>query len=115
MVEFEEDGKMKPKIYLSGYIVEGSDWQPIIVIIYDDCIFFANNGIRRAWTRVGDTFLQPKDCGQGIMTLKFLFPLGRLNLASLSLKKRDEVVEKYGLVSTKAVQIFEYKKKNNGY
>ena len=115
IVEFEEDGKMKPKTYPSGCTVGGSDWQPIIVITHDKCTFSANDGIRRAWTRVGDTFLQPKSCGQGIMTSEFLLPFDQLNLASLSPEKRDEVVEKCGPVSTKAVEIFEYEKNNDGY
>ena len=71
--------------------------------------------IRRVWTRVGDTFLQPKDRGQGIMTSEFLLPFSQLNLASLSPEKRDKVVEKCGLMFTKFVEIFEYKKKNDRY
>lgn len=49
------------------------------------------------------------------MTSEFVLSFGRLNLASLSLEKRDEVVEKYGLVSTEAVEIFEYRKNNYRY
>ena len=49
------------------------------------------------------------------MTLEFLLPFSQLNLASLSPEKRDKVVEKCGLVSTKAVEIFEYGKNNDGY
>ena len=115
MVEFEEDGTMKPKIYPSDCAVGGNDRRPIIVITHDECTFSANDGIRKAWTRVGDTFLRPKGRGQGIMTSEFLLPFGRLNLASLSPEKRDEVVEKCGLVSTEAMEIFEYGKNNDGY
>lgn len=49
------------------------------------------------------------------MTLEFLLPFGQLNLAFLTLKKRDKVVKKYELVSIKAVRIFKYKKNNNEY
>ena len=49
------------------------------------------------------------------MTSEFLFPFSRLNLASLSSEKRDEVVEKCGLMSIEAMKIFEYGKNNNGY
>ena len=49
------------------------------------------------------------------MTLEFLLHFGQLNLPSLSLKKRDKVVEKCGLISTKTVEIFEYGKKNDRY
>ncbi len=45
----------------------------------------------------------------------FLFPFGQLNLASLSPEKKDKVVEKYGLVSIKALEIFKYEKNNYGY
>ena len=115
IVEFEEDGKMKPKDYPSDCAVGGNDRRPIIVITHDECTFSDNDGIQRVWTRVGDTFLRRKGRGQGIMTSEFLLPFGRLNLASLSPEKRDEVVEKCGLVSTEAVEIFEYEKNNDGY
>ena len=87
IVEFEEDGIMKPKIYLANCAVGGDERQPIIVITHDECTFSANNGIRRAWTRKGDTFLRPKGRGQVIMTSEFLLPYGRLNLASLTPEK----------------------------
>lgn len=41
-------------------IVKGSNKQLIIIIIYDEYIFLANDGIRRALTRVKDSFLQLK-------------------------------------------------------
>lgn len=49
------------------------------------------------------------------MTSEFLLLFGRLNLASLSQVKRDEVVEECRLVSTKAMKISEYKKDSDGY
>ena len=49
------------------------------------------------------------------MISDFLLPFGQLNLASLSFQKRKEVVEKCGLLETKAVEVFEYEKNNNGY
>ncbi len=48
MVKFEENGVMKLKIYLFDCAIEGDDRRPIIVITYDECIFSANDGIRRA-------------------------------------------------------------------
>ena len=81
IVEFEEDGKMKPKIYPSGCTIGGSNWQPIIVITHNGYTFFANNGIRRAWNRGGDIFLQPKGCGiQRILEEQQLWPTKSLNL-----------------------------------
>lgn len=48
VMEFEEYGKMKPKIYLSNYIVEENNWQLIIVITFNEYIFSANNSLNRA-------------------------------------------------------------------
>lgn len=49
------------------------------------------------------------------MTSEFLLPFGKLNLASLSPEKKDEVVQKRGIVSTEVVEIFEHGKNNDGY
>lgn len=49
------------------------------------------------------------------MTSEFLLPFGRLNLASLSPEKRDEVVQRCELVFIEAVEIIEYRKNNDGY
>ena len=57
MIEFNEDGVMKTKDYPVNYKVGGEKRCPIILIIHNKCTFFANNGIRKAWTRKGDTFL----------------------------------------------------------
>lgn len=115
MVEFEEDGTMKDKIYPPNCVVGGTERRPVIVITHDECTFSANDRIRRAWTRKGDTFLRPKGRGQGIMTSEFILPFGRLNLASLTPEKKAEVVAQSGLTETEAVEIFEYGKNNDGY
>ena len=49
------------------------------------------------------------------MVSEFLLPFGRLDLSSLSLEKRHEVIEKVGLTHTEAVENFEYGKNNDGY
>ena len=49
------------------------------------------------------------------MTSEFLLPYGRLNLASLTLEKREEVIQQIGLQEIEAVEIFEYEKNNDGY
>lgn len=115
MVEFNEDGTMKDKEYPLDCAVGGGIRRPIIVITHDECTFSANDGIRKAWTRVGDTFLRPKGRGQGIMVSEFLLPFGRLNLLSLSEEKQREVMEKTGLTILEAVELFEYGKNNEGY
>lgn len=114
IVEFEEDGSMKAKDYLSDCAVGGDIRRPVIVITHDECTFSANDGIRKAWSQ-GGTFLRPKGRGQGIMASEFLLPFGRLNLSSLSTEKKKEVVEKTGLTITEAVELFEYGKSNEGY
>ena len=57
MVEFEKNGAMKPKVYPPDCKVGGNHRRPIIVITHDECTFSANDGVRKAWTRKGDTFL----------------------------------------------------------
>ncbi len=39
IVKFEENCTMKPRIYLSNYVVIGDHCQLIIVITHDGCIF----------------------------------------------------------------------------
>lgn len=48
MIEFNEDGIMKPKVYFFDYIVDDKNKQSIIIITHDKCIFFANNDIKKA-------------------------------------------------------------------
>ncbi len=50
LVEFNEGGTMRSKVYLPNCVVGGKDYRPIIVITHDECIFSAIDGIRRVWT-----------------------------------------------------------------
>lgn len=115
MVEFEENGAMKEKIYPPDCAIHGPNRRPIIIITHDECKFSTNDGIRKAWTRKGDTFLRPKSRGQSIMASEFLLPFGRLNLFSLSHERREQIEEERRLVETETVEIFEYGKNNDGY
>lgn len=115
MVEFDKDGTIKPKVYVPDCAVDGKNKRPIIVITHDECTFPANDSVKKAWTREGDIFLQPKKRDLGIIVLEFLLPFGRLNLSSLSLEKRQEIVKKSGFTHTEAVEIFEYGKNNDKY
>ena len=115
MVTFEENGTMKPKIYPLNFAVGGDNCRPIIVITYDECIFSTNDGIWKAWTRKEDTFLQPKGRGQGIITSEFLLLYECLNLASLTLEKREEIICQNRLQEIEVVEIFKYGKNNDGY
>lgn len=45
MVEFFEDNAIKPKVYFFNYIIRNKNCQLIIIIIYNKCTFFANNGV----------------------------------------------------------------------
>ena len=74
IIEFDEDSKTKQKNYPSDCTNGGNDQEPIIVITNEKYNFSTNNNIYRTWTRVGDTYLQRKDCRQGIITLEFLLP-----------------------------------------
>ncbi len=49
------------------------------------------------------------------MVLEFILPFGHLNLASLPPEKRQEVIEKSGLIHIESVEIFEYGKNKDGY
>lgn len=49
------------------------------------------------------------------MILEFILLFERLNLALLPSKKSQEVIEKIGLMHIESVEIFEYRKNNNGY
>ena len=48
------------------------------------------------------------------MISKFILPYGRLNLASLTFEER-ETIQETGLLEEEAVEIFEYRKNNDGY
>lgn len=94
LVEFNGDGARKDEIYPPDCIVGGEDCWPVIIITYDKYTFFANDGICKAWTRVGDTFLHFKYQRQGIIMSEFLVPLDCLNLFSLLEEKQQKVMEK---------------------
>lgn len=49
------------------------------------------------------------------MTSDFLLPFDRLNIVSLSFKKKKKVVKKCGLLETNIVEMFKNGKNNNEY
>jgi hypothetical protein len=108
MVEFNENGSMKPKEYPNDCRVGGPDRQPIIFITHGESIFSANDGRRQAWMKENHIFLRPKGKGKGIMVSDFLLPWSRLNLLSL-LKGRQEELAASGIPLEAAV-LFEYGK-----
>lgn len=50
MVEFNQDGVIKPKVYPFDCVVGGENCRPVVVITHDECTFSANDGVQRAWT-----------------------------------------------------------------
>ena len=49
------------------------------------------------------------------MVSEFLLLFGRLNLSSLSELSLQDLVERHELTETEAVEIFEFRKNNQGY
>lgn len=49
------------------------------------------------------------------MTSDFILPYRRLNLNSLTLKKSENITQTTRLLEMEAVEIFEYRKNNDGY
>lgn len=45
MIDFDKNGVIKPKVYLSDCAIEGNNRQPIIIITHNKRTFFANNRI----------------------------------------------------------------------
>ncbi len=114
-VKFEEDGTMKPKVYLSACELCENNWQTIIVITRDECTFTANNRVRKVLTQKKNMFLRTKGWRQGILTIEFFFHYGPLNFTSLILEKREKIVHQGRLQKIEAVKIFEYRKNNDSY
>lgn len=48
LMEFSKDRSMLPQEYPDDYIIDGPDQRPIIIIIYNESTFFANNGYQKA-------------------------------------------------------------------
>ena len=49
MVKFDKDGVIKAKNYLRDCVIGDKKWWPIIIITHDKYIFFANDGLQKAW------------------------------------------------------------------
>ena len=115
LVEFEENGTMKTKLYPENCQVGGNDRRPVICITHDECTFSANDAKTKIWQAAGETPLRPKGKGRGIMVSDFLLPFGRLGFSHLSPNDQKSLIATTGLSETEAVEIFEYGKNNEGY
>lgn len=72
LVEFEEDGFMKSKIYPEDCAVGGSNRSPIIFIKNDESTFNANNHCQQVWQEKNYSILRLKSRGKDIMVWDFL-------------------------------------------
>lgn len=48
IIKFKKDSIIKPKVYLPNCIIKGKNQQSIIIIIFDECIFSANDGVQKS-------------------------------------------------------------------
>jgi hypothetical protein len=112
MVEFHENGTMKPKEYPEDCRVGGPDRRPVILITHDESVFSANDGRHQAWMKKNGTISRPKGKGKGIMVSDFLLPWARLNLLSLPKERQDELTSSG--IPLEAAVLFEYGKED-GY
>lgn len=74
LVEFEENGSMKPKDYPKDCAVGGPDKRPVILVTHDESTVNANDGRRQVWQKDGHSTLRPKGRGKGIIVSDFLLP-----------------------------------------
>lgn len=63
MVEFNTDGTIKDKTYLSNCEVRNKDFRPVIIITYNKYSFLVNEDICKVYTSVRDIFLYLKSWG----------------------------------------------------
>jgi len=110
LVEFAADGSIQEKVYPADCMIGGPDRRPVVMITHDESIFSANDGKHQAWIKDGDTFLRPKGKGKGIMVSDFLLPWSRLNLLSIPIARREELVASG--IPLEAAILFEYGKED---
>ena len=60
-IEFKKDGTIISKEYLDDYIVEGPNWQLIIMIVYDENTFSVNHNCQKIWTLKNHTIFCLKE------------------------------------------------------
>ena len=115
LVEFEENGAIKAKVYPENCQIDGNDYRPVICITHDEYTFSANDRKTRIWQMAGENTLRPKEKGRGIIISDFLLSFRRFDLSHLSNVDQDFLKAATGLSETEAVEIFEYGKNNDGY
>lgn len=71
-VEFYENSIIVSKEYPDDCTVGRPNQKPIIIIIFDESIFFANNRYKKVWTLNSQDILQPKKKKKRNHGIKFL-------------------------------------------
>jgi len=87
LVEFDEFGRITPKVYPRGCEVGGLH-PPVILVTHDESTLNSNEARSRVWKAPESTYLRPKGRGRGIMISDFLLPCGRLTAESLTIEQR---------------------------
>lgn len=72
-VEFEENDKILSKEYLNNCVIGSLDWQPIIMITYDESIFFANDSCWKIWISKSYNIFCPKRKDKSIIVSNIFF------------------------------------------
>lgn len=72
LIEFSENRFIILKKYFKDYIIDKLNRQPIIMIIYNENTFLANNGQKRIWTLDGYSILRAKNRRKSIIVSDFL-------------------------------------------
>lgn len=112
-IKFKGDSTILPKKYSNNGALRGLDWQPIIMITYDENTFSANNSYRKVWTFEGYGIFYLKGKKRDIIVSDFLFPWSRLNLLFLLLEKPQELASSD--IFFEVVTYFKYGKMEEGY
>jgi len=90
LVEFDEFGRIKPKVYLRGCDIGGLH-PPVILVTHDESTLNSNEARSRVWIAHESTYLRPKGRGRGIMISDFLLPCGRLTAESLTIEQHQSL------------------------
>lgn len=61
IVKLYKNGIIRPKTYPLDYAIGERNLKPVIVIIYDKCIFSIKDWVCRVWTQKRDKLLRSKE------------------------------------------------------
>ena len=73
-------------------VFKSDEWE-LILVTYDECIFYANDGKKRIWVDDGEMLLRKKGNGRSIMVSEFLSKAcGRLKLSEEEIEKNPDIL-----------------------